>query len=52
MEPYLEQDGIYLIRLREETQNSMDELDFGYLMWLESLRKPERKIFHLHNSGY
>lgn len=51
MEPYVEQDGIYLINLQQEAQDSMDSIDLEYLMWLESLRKPERRIFHLHNHG-
>ena len=51
MEPYVEQDGIYLVRLQQEAQDSMDSIDLEYLMWIESLRKPERRIFHLHNHG-
>lgn len=51
IEPMLQQNGIYLVSLNTMAQDTKDNLDLEYIMWVNSLRKSERRIFHF-NSVY
>ncbi len=52
VEPLIEQNGLYLLQLDSANNQGMDDIDEEYLMWINSLRKPERRIFHFHTHGY
>lgn len=50
--PLMEENGVFLLQLNEANEESRDNLDMEYLMWINSLRKPERRIFHMHSHAY
>lgn len=48
VEPMLQQNGMYLVSLNSMAKDTKENIDLEYLMWIDTLRKPERRIFHFH----
>lgn len=52
IKPLVEKNGIYLLQIDAAAEDALDDVDWGYLMWINALRKPEKRIFHVHSSIY